>query len=299
MPNANIYTDGSSASLIVPPSQPITLNDEQVTRVNTALSRGMQVYVTSNGTIRVRRNIATTATTASTMPSFFYTNYNQATGTSTTSNWVVTTSATTSTTAIYTQWSALDEEINTWYNSGQPDGWTWSTNVSAALREARAPAVKKRTKNSIKRALKLMTGMGFEEEARIFLKGDTIEVSHPESLLKFVIKKYSGSLIQRTEYPGYSTPYQLQLYTKSDVHVANLCVYMEDTPVLDQVLGVAMFIKSGSEEMILRQANWSRLCQDDEIKEILALEYPYLRDKLRLKAPTYRNAEPNDLIITR
>ncbi len=144
------------------------------------------------------------------------------------------------------------------------------------------PGVKKTTRNSIKRALKLMTGLGFEEEARIFLKGDVIEVSHPDSMLKFVIRKYERSLISRTERPGYSTPYALSLHTKGDQHVADLCVYMDKTPVLDQVLGVALFIRSGDEEMILRKANWSRLTSDMEMREIIALEHPGLVPKLRL-----------------
>lgn len=160
--------------------------------------------------------------------------------------------------------------------------WTTATADWGEVRKLATPRVKKSTKNAIKRALKLMMGMGFEEDVRVFLNGDSIEISHPDSLFKFVITKYSRSLINRTEYPGYSTPYKLELYTKSNVHVADLCVYMEQTPVLDQVLGVAMFIKSGSEEMILKQANWSRLNSDMEMREILALEYPYLEKKLRL-----------------
>jgi hypothetical protein len=125
-----------------------------------------------------------------------------------------------------------------------------------------------------------MTNMGFEEEAKIFLNGDTIEVSHPDSLLKFVISKYPRSIIARTEYPGISTPYNLKLYTKTDIFVANLCVYMEKTPLLDQVLGLAMFIKTGSEELILKRANWSYITRDMELKELLIMECPYLESKL-------------------
>lgn len=140
---------------------------------------------------------------------------------------------------------------------------------------------RKKAKGSIKRALKLMCNIGFEEEARIFLRGDTIEVSHPDSLLKFVISKRPNSLIQRTLSPGYSTPYELSVYTKSDVYVAKLCVYMDKTPILDQVMALAMFIKSGSEEEILKAANWFSKSNDPELFEIITLEYPYLKSKLR------------------
>lgn len=186
---------------------------------------------------------------------------------------------------------------NAWLNRNlfEPiNSVAWATDWSQIHKEVkpRHHGVKKSTKQSIKRALKMMTGLGFEEEARIFLRGDTVEVSHPDSMLKFVIKKYSGSLIRRTEHPGYSTPYELQLYTKGDVHVANLCVYIEETPILDQVLGVAMFIQSGSEEIILSQANWSSLNRDMELREILALEYPYLEKKLHLGEQRFNNNYP-------
>lgn len=168
-------------------------------------------------------------------------------------------------------------------NIWTPQSYSNNIDWDEIRKKASAPiVVKKSTRNSIKRALKLMMGMGFEEDVRVFLNGDSIEISHPNSLFKFVITKYSRSLIRHTEHPGYSTPYKLELYTKSDVHIANLCVYMEETPILDQVLGVAMFIKSGSEEIILKEANWSRLTDDMETREILALEYPYLEKKMQL-----------------
>lgn len=152
----------------------------------------------------------------------------------------------------------------------------------------RRAASERKAKGAIKRALKLIDGVGFGKDVRVFLGGEEVEVSHPDSQLKFVIQKYRGSLIDRTVRPGYSTPYELSLYTKCNVHVADLCVYMKDTPVLDQVLALAMFVKSGNEEMILRQANWRYLTDDMETCEILALEYPYLEDKLRLNRTSIR-----------
>lgn len=145
------------------------------------------------------------------------------------------------------------------------------------------PYLKKSVKGSIKRALKLMMNFGMEEEVRIFLSGETIEISHPESLYKFVITKYSGNLLRATEFPSYSTPYKLELYTKTNVHVANLCVYMKETPVLDQVLGVAMFIKTGCEEDILEKANFSALNSDIEFRRSLAGNDPVMQKKLRVE----------------
>jgi hypothetical protein len=133
-----------------------------------------------------------------------------------------------------------------------------------------------KAKPSIKRALRLMANFGMEEDVRVFMAGGRIEVSHPDSLFKFVIEKGHSNLIERTLRPGHSTPYSLSLYTKSDVHVARLCVYLRDTPLLDQILAISMFIKTGNEEEILRKANFFGLSDDVECRQILALEHPTL-----------------------
>lgn len=174
----------------------------------------------------------------------------------------------------------LQAADGTWRQLSETDMRAQFAQVKPLVRPK--PTNVKRPRNAIKRALKLMFDLGFEEEARVFIKGQTIEVAHPDSLFKFVIERYKQSLIGLTERPGYSTPYHLSLYTKDNLHVADLCVYMKNTPVLDQVLGLAMFIKSGDEELILKQANWRSLSTDMEMREILALEYPYLIEKLKL-----------------
>ena len=125
-----------------------------------------------------------------------------------------------------------------------------------------------------------MANFGMEEDVRVFMGGGKIEVSHPDSLFKFVLEKGHSSLIERTLRPGSSTPYSLSLYTKSDVPVAKLCVYLKDTPVLDQILAISMFIKTGNEEEILRKANFYNLSDDRETREILSLEHPNLSKKL-------------------
>ena len=161
--------------------------------------------------------------------------------------------------------------------------WTVRGNEGAGLiTPKRGPLIKKSVRSSIKRALKLMANFGMEEEVKVFLGGNEIEVSHPESLLKFVISKGRYNIVSRTEQPGYSTPYKLSLYTKTNIHVADLCVYMENTPMLDQILALSMFVKTGDEEMILRKANFSRLCPDMGLRKLLATAHPVLGRKLGL-----------------
>lgn len=155
-------------------------------------------------------------------------------------------------------------------------GWA----SSESYKEKDRP-VKKFVKNSIKRALKLLDNFGMEEDAKIFLKGDEIEVSHPDSMFKFVITKRDYNRVLRsTEFPMRSIPFKLELFTKSGIRIANLCVYAEDTPMLDQLFMIAMYVKTGNEEDLLRKANFSSITQDKTLKEIIISEVDYLRPKL-------------------
>lgn len=150
-----------------------------------------------------------------------------------------------------------------------------------------------RAKSSIKRALKLMDNIGFGNDIRVFLGGDDIEVSHPASMFKFLLTKQRNSLIHKTMNPGHSTPYSLQLYTKTDVHVANLCVILEDTPLLDQILAVSMFIRTGDEDYILERANWSCITDDEDTLLQIAVDRPNLVNRLRHKR--FQNTDIQDI----
>jgi hypothetical protein len=200
-------------------------------------------------------------------------------------NQSVGTASTTTNQAIYNTSNIIS--TNFYYTDGTPeltlDQISYQVKQDAERAIKRAAAVH-RAKGSIKRALKLMDNVGFGNDIRVFLGGDSVEVSHPDSLFKFLLtkSKYIG-LIDKTISPGFSTPYSLQLYTKTDVHVANLCVYLENTPVLDQILAVSMYIKSGDEESILKTANWSSICNDEEICHELIEVYPALESKLGYK----------------
>lgn len=177
--------------------------------------------------------------------------------------------------------STMGTSLSYWVTGG---GYTGYREEDAAKRsKARAREQDQKVshaKAAIKRALKLMDNVGFGNDVRVFLGGDTVEVSHPESLFKFLLNKHRSSLIHRTHTPGHSTPYKLELYTKTDVHVANLCVYMEDTPMLDQVLALAMFIRSGDENYILERANWSCVVDDPVLREAISINNPELTHKV-------------------
>lgn len=139
-----------------------------------------------------------------------------------------------------------------------------------------------KAKSAIKKALKLIDNMGFGDEIRVFIGGDEIVIDNPQSIFKFVLKR-GQSIIEKTINPGYSTPYKLELLTKDDVHVSNLCVYLKDTPVLDQILAVALYIKTGNEEDVLEKANWFNVTRDEGVKRLVSDYNPNLAKKIGYK----------------
>lgn len=211
------------------------------------------------------------------------------TGTSntTSNNIIFNTSSTTSTAIIhpgapqiYVNGVLYSNGTGTIFNSSIHDNW-WRENTGRIDKPKPRPGVKKTVRNTIKRALKMLDNFGMEEDSKIFLNGQEVEISHPDSMFKFVItKRRYDNLLARTEYPIRSVPFSLELFTKTGIHVANLCVYAEDSPMLDQLFMVAMYVKSGNEEDLLRKANFFSVSRDIELKESIVGEIDYLKPKL-------------------
>lgn len=132
------------------------------------------------------------------------------------------------------------------------------------------------SKASIKKAFKLFSRLGKEQSVRMLVAGHEVTLSHPDSPFKFVLKAHSGNwLHRRTDQPGHSSPFSIHLLTKDDVHLAQLCVFFDNTPVLDQLLALTMFVETGQETLILEKANWFGLSE--------SVETPVGHDKSRRK----------------
>ena len=153
------------------------------------------------------------------------------------------------------------------------------------LARASTPAARSKTqrraRSAIKKALKLFTRTGLEDSVRLMVSGREVELSHPDSPFKFVLQPLqAGWLEQRTLNPGGHVPYQLTLLTKDGVFLARLCVLFDQTPVLDQLLALTLFVQSGCEEEILSKANWFGYEDALEVRSILAEKAPALLAKV-------------------
>ncbi len=134
-----------------------------------------------------------------------------------------------------------------------------------------------RIRSSIKRSIRLLENFDLADEARIFIQGDgDFWVSHPSSMFKFKFSRDGHSLISNTQRGSHSTPYCLELWTKDDRRISKLCVFVEDTPILDQVLAVAVFIRSGDEDYILKQSNYFSTSRDEVLLDEISQYVPKL-----------------------
>lgn len=150
---------------------------------------------------------------------------------------------------------------------------------------------RRRARSAIKKALKLFTRTGLEDSVRMMVSGQEVELSHPDSPFKFVLQPLqAGWLEQRTANPGGHVPYQLTLLTKEGVFLSRLCVLFDQTPVLDQLLALTLFVQSGCEDDILSKANWFGYENAVQVRGILAEKAPTLLDKV--PAPQSPDSKP-------
>jgi hypothetical protein len=262
----NIIT--ANESNIVVTSSTVVLTDLEIARINNQLAIGNQVVIDVNGQILTypRTNTCSTNT--------FYIN--------TPFIGSITSACTSTTTSIITPYQSIGIHTASTTNWGYYCNNSYIYQTPLYVKPKRGPLIKKSIRSSIKRAMKLIANFGMEEDLRVFFSGGGIEISHPESLLKFVISKKHNMLLSATERCGHHVPYNLALYTKTDIHVSDLCVYMEGTPILDQILAVSMFVKTGNEDCLLEKANWNSLTKNKEIATSLAISSPIIKEKLKM-----------------
>ena len=120
-----------------------------------------------------------------------------------------------------------------------------------------------RAKKAVRKAFRLFEKSGKSHQVGLLIGGSEVTISHPSSAFKFIVKPHSaGWLLSKTVTPGGSAPFTIELLTKEDLFLGKLCVYFKDTPVLDQLMALSLFIESGEESQVLQAANWFSVTQE-------------------------------------
>jgi Skp family chaperone for outer membrane proteins len=162
----------------------------------------------------------------------------------------------------------------------------------------------KAARKPIKRVLKLFERMGRTRDVSLLVSGQEVVLHNPNSDLQFCLKPYQGDwLTRRTTNASGHSPFEIHLQTKSGVHIAQLCVYFKDTPVLDQLLALTMFVDTGNEEELLGKANWFNPGERAQVFAALRDNHPTLLGKVGLMpwadGPEEKDARAPRIVLPR
>lgn len=138
-------------------------------------------------------------------------------------------------------------------------------NRHIGLAEARAAIIekpkvnetdKKIGKKVLKKSTKFLEKVAGVENVRLFLSNKSFSIFGNDFGFRFSKSDYS--LIRHSADPigRCHIPYKLDLLTLAGEVMASGCIYLKDTPVLDQISGIILHIKSGNEREIVKTTNW-------------------------------------------
>lgn len=166
--------------------------------------------------------------------------------------------------------------------SAKPTGITLpSGKVVKKVNAEHKKKLRHQARGAIKKALNLLSSFGMEKNVQMLVSGGTVTLSHPDSPFKFEVSPLKeGWLEERTLRPGCTTPFKLSVMTKDGVFLTRLCVLFRDTPVLDQLLALAMYVQTGNEMEVLTTANWFGFEDAELVRSVLTATSPDLLRKL-------------------
>jgi len=141
-------------------------------------------------------------------------------------------------------------------------------------------------RGAIKKSLALLSRFGRQREVQLLVSGQRAVLSHPDSPFKLeLVPHFAGWLEERTRRPGGSAPFEIHLLTKDNVQLSRLCVLFADTPVLDQLLALSLYVDTGNEMELLEKANWFGVSNEGQTRSLLETHAPNLLKKLPTCGP--------------
>lgn len=153
-------------------------------------------------------------------------------------------------------------------------------------------------RRALRRAYAFFMHQEREAELKLFVGGGNVEVSHEDSDLKFSLKRNQYLDLEKRSIP-HSTQWSnidVSILTKDDVWLCDVCVYIQDTPVLDQLMALIMLVEAGLEEQLIEKGNTKGVNKNLNFEE-LVLQSPALQAKLK-KYQVHRVAMENAISST-
>jgi hypothetical protein len=116
-------------------------------------------------------------------------------------------------------------------------------------------------KKTIKKSLKLFEIYGVIHLIKDLMSYKEIILTHEKSKLEFHIQKnkttiMSNMLVDTIEKNSHRS-FSISLFSKQhNIKISDMCVFIDNTPILDQLLAFIMFVKTGNENVILMNSNF-------------------------------------------
>lgn len=111
-------------------------------------------------------------------------------------------------------------------------------------------------KKAIKKGLKTLSNLISNKNANAFVSGDGFVIEGNK--FNFFFKKNRGynTIWEHTKNPiSRHIPYQLEILSKDNVLLCEICVVFPDTPIIDQLIAAILYIQSGNEEELIKTGN--------------------------------------------
>jgi hypothetical protein len=152
--------------------------------------------------------------------------------------------------------------------------------ILGGMTEKRAERSRRRV---IRRSLSFLERIIGEDNARIFVSGDRITATGQH--FQLIMKKN-----HRLSTSGHGS-LEIEVADSNGIVLSNLCLYLEDTPVMDQVAAFAMDMRSGGEAEIISKGNLYKIRDEAHANARLALLHPRITkedggiDRIGLEIP--------------
>lgn len=116
-------------------------------------------------------------------------------------------------------------------------------------------------KKTIKKSLKLFEIYGVIHLIKDLMSYKEIILTHEKSKLEFHIQKNKTSIMSNvlvdTIVKNSHRSFNISLFSKQyNIKISDMCIFIDNTPILDQLLAFIMFVKTGNENTILMTSNF-------------------------------------------
>lgn len=124
------------------------------------------------------------------------------------------------------------------------------------------PKLIRQGKKALKRGVKLFQRMFGEEDIRGFLKGHEFIVQGRELNYRISPHPNVDLIAHSATGKSYHIPYRLEILNPDNVVLAEGCVIFQDTPVIDQIIGLMMYVKTNQERTLLETTNFFNIREE-------------------------------------